>query len=240
MFAARIHSMLQNAFYFGSASENVWGWLLAGEKYIICSKHHLRYTVRKSIHLKALIQIHSIFLELGIRIFLMPTCILHKPCELFNFTPPLFLGKTNAAFWQEGWDLSGMEPRGWICCNSVWVQVRVVGAEGLRKQVWRGPCPHRLLWTLPFPSLRVLFGFTFDCISEKLESAELSTRMWAAEQKVFYLFPDRLLTGCGYNGREMHSVHNTNCFSSRTLWWYFLAQDFHGSWICSLFCWFVS
>lgn len=240
MFAARIHSMLQNAFYFGSASENVWGGLLAGEKYIIYSKHHLRYTVRKIIHLKALIQIHSIFLELGIRIFLMPTCTLHKPCELFNFTPPLFLGKTNAAFWQEGWDLSGMEPRGWICCNSVWVQVRVVGAEGLGKQVWRGPRPHRLLWTLSFPSLRVLFGFTFDCISEKLESAELSTRMWAAEQKVFYLFPDRLLTGCGYNGREMHSVHNTNCFSSRTLWWYFLAQDFHGSWICSLFCWFVS
>lgn len=58
-----------------------------GKKHIIYSRRHLRYSVRKSMHLKALIQIYSIFLELGIRIILMPMCTLHKPCELFNFTP---------------------------------------------------------------------------------------------------------------------------------------------------------
>lgn len=61
----------------------------------------------------------------------------------------------------------------------------------------------------------------------KLDSVELSMWMWATEQKVFHLLPDRPLTGSGYRGREIRSVHDTNCFSFQTLWWYFLAQDFH-------------
>lgn len=36
--------------------------------------------------------------------------------------------------------------------------------------------------------------------------------------KMFHLFPDSLLTGCGYNRREMHSVHRTNCLSFWTKW----------------------
>lgn len=112
-----------------------------GKKHIIYSKRHLRYSVRKSIHLKALIQIYSIFLELGIRIILMPVCTLHKPCELFNFTPLFSLVRWMLLFGRKDGTGQGCEPRGRICFNSMWVQVRVVGAEWLGKQVLRGHVP---------------------------------------------------------------------------------------------------
>ena len=52
--------------------------------------------------------------------------------------------------------------------NSMGVHERVVGAESLVRQVWRGRCPcGGSPGALPLSSLCVLFGFTFDRISEK-------------------------------------------------------------------------
>ena len=146
-----------------------------------------------------------------------------------------------ASLWQEAWHWQGCGLMVEAEFNNVRLQKRVAGQFPV-KQVPEEPVSllHKApLGRFPSPAGVSSSASPYIAFLGRLDSVEFSAWMWATEQNVFHLFPDRPLTGSGCSGREMHSVHDTNCFSFQTLWWYFLAQDFRGCWIWSPFCWFL-